>query len=170
MELLGAKPFFVSFVCMKRIASLFIAALLFAATVFGQQTNGNLRGRVVDAAGAVIVGANVTVIVAASGVERSAQTNQAGEFSFTNLAPGKYVIRVSAPGFAAYENAEIEVFARRDATVDVALNIAQAEAQVNVGEEEPVNTNPEANASALVLKEEDIEALPDNDEELASAL
>ena len=169
MELLGAKPFFVSFVCMKRIASLFIAVFLFAATVFGQQTNGSLRGRVVDVAGAVIVGANVTII-AAGNAERSAQTNQNGEFNFTNLAPGKYVIRVSAPGFAAYENAEIEVFAGRDATLDIPLNIAQAEAQVNIGEEEPVNTNPEANASALVLKEEDIEALPDNDEELAAAL
>ncbi|HYP50966.1 MAG TPA: carboxypeptidase-like regulatory domain-containing protein, partial [Pyrinomonadaceae bacterium] len=70
-----------SFVCMKRIASLFIAVFLFAATVFGQQTNGNLRGRVVDATGAVVVGANVTIIAAGS-AERSAQTDQNGEFSF----------------------------------------------------------------------------------------
>ena len=163
------SQFFVSFVDMKQIASLFVAAFLFAATVFGQQTNGNLRGRVIDVAGAVIVGANVTV-TAVNGREHTIQTNQAGEFSFTNLAPGKYVVRASAPGFAAYENAEIEVFAGRDATLDIPLNIAQAEAQVNIGEEEPVNTNPSANASALVLKEEDIEALPDNDEELAAAL
>ncbi|MDQ4120685.1 MAG: TonB-dependent receptor [Acidobacteriota bacterium] len=154
---------------MKQIASLFIAAFVFAATVFGQQTNSALRGRVVDVLGAVVVGANVT-IVAANGAERTAQTNQNGEFSFTNLAPGKYVVRASAAGFAAYENAEIEIVGGREATLEIPLNVAQAEAQVNVGEEEPVNTNPEANASALVLKEEDIEALPDNDEELAAAL
>jgi hypothetical protein len=153
---------------MKRFGILFIALFLLAASAFGQSINGTVRGRVVDAAGAVIIGADV-IAVNSSGVERKTQTNQAGEFSL-NLAPGKYTIRVVSSGFALYENAEVDVAANRSVAFDVALNVAQAEAEVTIGEEEPVNTDPNANASALVLREKDIEALPDNDEELAAAL
>jgi hypothetical protein len=136
--------------------------------VFGQSNTGTLRGRVMDSLGAVIVGATVTA-VSASGAERGVQTNQAGEFSI-NLTAGKYVVRVVSPGFARYENARVEIVTGRAAALEITLSVAQAEAEVTVGEEAPVNTNPENNASALVLKDADIEALPDNDADLEAAL
>jgi hypothetical protein len=154
---------------MKRIGNLFVAAFLLAATVFGQSSGGALRGRVVDAAGAVVVGASVK-IVDASGAERAAQTNSDGAFSFANLAPGRYAVRAASAGFAPYENAAVEIVAGRSATLDIDLSVGLEETEVTVAGEEPINTEPEANASALVLRDKDIEALPDNDEDLAAAL
>jgi hypothetical protein len=152
---------------MKRFKGFFIALLLSAA-VFGQSNNGTVRGRVVDIAGAVIVGATVTAS-GANNAERTVQTDQAGEFSL-NLAPGSYTVRVSSTGFEQYENTSVEIVSGRGTSLDVTLNVAQTQAEVTIGEDAPVNTEPESNASALVLRESDIEALPDNPEELDAAL
>src|SRR5688572_19043907 len=149
---------------MQRFAVLLIGLFVFGLTAFGQIGNGTLRGRVIDPAGAVVVGANVKA-VGADAAERSAQTNQAGEFSF-NLSPGKYTVRIAGTGFALYENAEVEVAANRSASLEIALTLEQTQAEVTVGEEAAVDANPEANAGALVLREQDIEALPDNDDDL----
>ncbi|MDQ3801280.1 MAG: TonB-dependent receptor [Acidobacteriota bacterium] len=154
---------------MKRLAILFAALFLSAINVFGQQqTNGTIRGRVVDVNEAVIVGANVSV-TGADGAARNVQTNQSGEFSVT-VAPGKYTVRVTSPGFAVYENADVNIVAGRGAALEVTLGVTIEETQVTVGEEAAINTDPETNASAIVLKESDIEALPDNEAELEAAL
>lgn len=153
---------------MKRFTILMITLFLSTALSFGQLTNGTLRGRAADLAGAIVVGADV-IAIGTDAVERKAKTNQAGEFTFT-LAPGRYTVRVASSGFALYENTEVDVVVGRSVSLDVTLNVAQAEAEVTIGEEAPVNTNPESNASALVLNEKDIEALPDNAEDLDAAL
>ena len=146
-----------------------ISILIFSALVaFGQSNTGTLRGRVLDALGAVILGAEI-VAVSESGAERRAQSNQSGEFTL-NLPAGKYVVRAASAGFANYENAAIEIAAGRATALDITLSVAETQAEVTVGEEAPVNTNPENNASALVLKDADIEALPDNDADLEAAL
>ncbi|MEJ7699989.1 MAG: carboxypeptidase-like regulatory domain-containing protein [Pyrinomonadaceae bacterium] len=153
---------------MKRHTILLISLFLLTVDAFGQSTNGTVRGRAADLAGAVVVSAEVTA-TSADGVQRKAKTNQAGEFNLS-IAPGRYTIRVASAGFALYENTEVNVVAGRSVSLDVTLNVAQAEAEVTIGEEAPVNTNPESNASALVLNEKDIEALPDNSEDLDAAL
>ena len=142
---------------------------LLACTVNAQQANtGTIRGKVADANGALVVGANVT-IVGADGKQRTTQTNQEGFYSINNLIAGKYTVRVAANGFALYENAEADVAAGKTLTLDVALSIIVNE-QVTVGGEQVINTDPEANASAIVLKSEDIKALPDNRTDLEAAL
>lgn len=55
-------------------------------------------------------------------------------------------------------------------TLDITLGVTIEETQVTVGEEAAINTDPETNASAIVLKESDVEALPDNPDELEAAL
>ena len=146
-----------------------IVFIVFSAVIaFGQADSGTLRGRVVDALGAVILGAEI-VALAEGGGERRTQTNQAGEFSF-NLPPGRYTVRVASQGFGVYENASVEIAAGRAVALDVTLSVAETQAEVNVGGDGEVSTDPENNASALVLKEEEIEALPDNDADLEAAL
>src|ERR1700704_3822902 len=95
--------------------------LVFCAGVaLGQQGTGSLKGQVSDEFGGVIVGATV-VAVNASGVEKTCTTNGDGNFVLNGLAPGKYTIRMSAPGFAKSETADIEVTAGRSAPFNVTL-------------------------------------------------
>ena len=75
-----------------------VNALLVTAA-FAQQTRGTLRGVIKDELGAAIVGATVS-ITDANGVAKTATTNGEGAYVFNGLAPGKYSLRASAPGFA----------------------------------------------------------------------
>src|ERR671913_169443 len=110
-----------------RGGQLFARALLLvlvgASAVFAQQSQATLRGQVADALGGVVVGAVVTAADAA-GVERTATTDEEGRYVFASLAPGRYAVRVAAPGFTLYENLEVEVTAGRTAPLDVLLTVA----------------------------------------------
>ncbi|HEX8288498.1 MAG TPA: carboxypeptidase regulatory-like domain-containing protein [Pyrinomonadaceae bacterium] len=146
-----------------------ILSLFISTNAFGQQT-GSVSGQVTDALGAVVVGANV-IAVAADGKEKTAISNARGEFTINGLAPGTYTIRVSAPNFAFYENAAVEVRAgAASEALNVILTVEGVEEQVDVSSGNEVSNDPNNNASATVLKEEDLEALPDDPDELEAAL
>src|SRR5687767_15772000 len=74
-----------------------------ASPAGAQQSQGTLRGRVTDELGGLVVGATVTA-ADASGVEKTATTDEEGNYAFTALPPGAYTVRVAASGFGLYEN------------------------------------------------------------------
>lgn len=145
-----------------------ILALGFSSAALAQQ-NGSLGGQVQDTLGAVVTGAAITV-VAADGKEKTTTSNQRGEFSVAGLAPGKYTVKVKATNFALYENTEVEIAAGQRAELTVPLTVEVVEEQVEVSESNSVSTDPQNNAGATVLKEKDLEALPDDPDELEAAL
>src|SRR5207248_2589520 len=134
-----------------------------------QQSMGTLRGTVADQLGGVIVGATVTV-TDASGVARTATTDDQGRYAVSGLAPGRYTLRVTAPGFADYENAEVEAAAGHNEALNVSMNVAIEQETVTVTAEPPVSTEPESNAGAVVLRGADLDALPDDPDDLTDAL
>ncbi len=152
---------------------IFLAAFIFvlfcSKVSFGQQSSATLRGQVADELGGLIVGATVTA-ADASGVEKTATTDDEGRYSFSSLAPGRYTVRVVAPGFALYENAEVEVAAGGTDPLNITLPVAIEEQVVTVTEEAEINTDPDNNAGALVLRGADLDSLPDDPDALADAL
>ncbi|MDQ3133524.1 MAG: carboxypeptidase-like regulatory domain-containing protein, partial [Acidobacteriota bacterium] len=153
----------------KRIFNLALVLALCAGVSLAQQTSGTLRGVVKDEFGGVIIGATVAA-VDASGAEKTATTNDEGVYALAGLVPGVYIVRTQASGFAQYENAEIEVVTGRATPVDITLGVTIAAEEVTVAAEGPVSTEPENNAGAIVLREQDIEALPEDPDDLAEAL
>jgi len=150
--------------------SVLILLLVCSATVFAQTGNGSLKGRVSDEVGGIIVGATVTA-TDANGKTKTATTNNDGAFSLTGLAPGKYTVQVTSPGFGTFENTEVEVAAGRTDTLDVTLNVMIEQQKVTVNADSVgVNTDPENNVGALVLRGTDLESLPDDPDDLAAAL
>jgi carboxypeptidase family protein len=133
-------------------------------------TTGTLRGQVTDPSGAVV--ANATVAIVVSGVPtRSATTNQSGNYEIGNLAPGKYTVTANAKGFAIFGQTDVNVAAGQVAQFNIALDISVKEEKVNVEAEGPtLDVNPANNASAIVLSGKDLEALPDDPDELQSDL
>lgn len=151
-------------------AVLFIGLLQIAGAslVFGQAA-GSVTGQVTDTLGAVIVGATVTV-VGPDGREKQAVTNARGEFSITGLAPAKYTVKAIAPKFALYENPDVEVTAGERSELSVVLTVSGVEETVEVGNQNQVSTDPNENAGATVIKDKDLDALPDDPDELELAL
>jgi hypothetical protein len=152
------------------MGKLLLVVAVCACTVLGQQGRGTLRGQVSDELGGVIVGANV-VVVDAAGVEKTTTTNQDGNFVVSGLAAGKYTLRVSSSGFAAFESADVEVVVTRSEPVKVVLKVTIEQQKVVVNSDSGgLNTEPESNTGAVVLKGGDIEALPDDPDDLEAAL
>ena len=154
----------------KLITPIACVALVVAFSISASaQNRATLRGSISDEFGATIVGATVTLIDA-NGAQKTATTNADGAYSFTNLAPGKYKIRAIAAGFATSEDTEIDVAAGRRDPVNLTLKIAAIESQVKVNADTPVSTDTNNNANQQVISGKDLDALPDDPDELAAAL
>ncbi len=147
-----------------------LVMILSVGTLFAQQTGaGTLSGQIKDESGGVIVGAGVTA-VDASGVEKTGVTNDEGVYVFNNLAPGIYTVRATVQGFTPVENTAVNVTSGRRESLDITLGISIVAEEVTVASEAPISTEPENNQSAIVLRGEDIESLPDDPDDLAAAL
>src|SRR5205085_10907484 len=159
-------------VSLKATGRVFLLPLLFALCAVGaraQQATGSVRGQLADEFGGVIVGATVTATDAAGKPVKTVASDADGNFSLAGLAPGKYTVRAVAPGFALYENAEVEVAAGRNDLGKITLGVSLEKEEVTVASEGPINVEG-SSAGAIVLKDKDLEALPDDPDELAAAL
>jgi hypothetical protein len=149
---------------------LLLILALCVSSAFAQQRTGSLRGQVFDELGGAIVGATVTAIDS-KGVEKGVVTNDSGSYTINGLAPGKYTLRAATKGFGVYENPEVDVVAGRGEPINITLKVALEEQKVTVASDNPsLSTEPENNAGAVVLKGADIDALPDDPDDLAAAL
>lgn len=82
------------------------------------QVNGvEVSGTVKDSSGAVVPDAAVTARNLATGGTATAQTNSAGTYSFSNLAPGAYEVSVSVNGQS--KTAQANLAAGQQQTVDL---------------------------------------------------
>lgn len=153
---------------LSSILFLLLTSVVFASAAFGQ-TNGSIAGQVTDSLGAIVVGATVTV-VASDGKEKQAVTNGRGEYSVNGLAPGKYEVKAIAPKFALYENTEVTVTAGARNELLIVLTVAGLEENVEVSNDNKVSTDADNNANATVIKDKDLDALPDDPDELQAAL
>ncbi len=149
----------------KSIILLVILLLLPAAWA---QT-GALRGQVTDPSAAAISGATA-VMTPANGAPIAVQTNAQGMYEFKSLPAGKYTLTVVAQGFALYENDSV-VVADQPLRLNVAMQIEVATQKVQVSDTAPtVDVNPASNAGAIVISGKELDALPDDPDELQSDL
>src|SRR5262245_58212593 len=98
--------------------SLFFAILL-TAPVFGQGTFGRLTGIVQDSSGAVVPNVTVTVTNQATSIEKTATTNDHGDYEVTHLNPGLYTVSSEAAGFRRFEHRDVLVQALQTVRIDV---------------------------------------------------
>src|SRR5215471_1663409 len=148
-------------------------ALVLAAggsTLKAQQTTANLRGTVMDELGGSISGATVTLIDA-NNVEKTVTTNDQGSFVFNGMAQGKYFLRVIANGFALFEKEAVEVGPGHRDVLNIKMTVTIDKQKVTVTSDTPsLSTEADNNAGAIVLKGKDLDALPDDPDDLAAAL
>src|SRR6202044_2253318 len=81
-----------------RVCLLVFLGLIAAGAAWGQ-TNGSIRGTVTDPSGAVIPGANVSVVLTGTDATRTATPDKDGAFEVAELPVGTYAITVDAQGF-----------------------------------------------------------------------
>jgi len=141
-----------------------VAALIltgYVPSAAGADTKGVIAGRVADSSGAILHGAQVQLQSQGLAVA----SDERGEFSLADLAPGSYKIQVSYVGFKPFE-ADVTVAAGELKRVDVRLEVASRADQVLVtaerarGEDEAINRTRTADNLLQVLPAEVITSLP----------
>jgi len=99
---------------------------------------GQITGRLIDQGGAVVPAAKVQLTNELTKQVREFLTDANGNFTFTNVSPGAYTLRVAQVGFKTYEQKAITVGAvEKVALPDIALQVGD------------VATSVEVNASAV---------------------
>ena len=144
-----------------------LALWLLGAAGASGQTTGVIAGRVTDKTGGVIAGARVEVV----GPSRATTvTNAAGAYRIVGLVPGSYTVLVTKNKFAPFTQAPVAVTAVAVTTLDASLELAPLEETATVEAEKPLGLDATESAGAIVLRGEDLDALPDDPDDMADAL
>jgi hypothetical protein len=136
-----------------------LSVVCFSFLLWGQATT-SLRGHVADSSGAVIPGAQVKLILTATGTIRLGTTDASGEYQFSQLAPGEYTLTVTRPGFTTAEKRGMNLLVGQPATENVTLTVASVteEVQVSTNVQPDLNTTDATLGNAFAQKQ--IQALP----------
>lgn len=149
--------------------------LLFLLFVFGaglaaaigslavaQSTLATISGTVLDATGALIPNANVSITRTQDRSTRTVQSGSNGGFIAPNLDPGTYDLRVQAPGFAPQLESGIIVSARQRVALDITLSLAKGTETVTVDASDAGTLNTTDASIAAALSTQDVIDLPAN--------
>ena len=137
-----------------------------------QTASGVLRGQVVDPSGAAIANANVVLTPgAASSKPIPTQSNGQGQYEFKGLYTGTYTLTIVATGFSVYENDNVVIAGDQPQRLNVSMDIEVEQQKIQVSDTAPtVDVNPANNAGAIVISGKELEALPDDPDELLTDL
>jgi hypothetical protein len=134
-------------------------------------TTATVRGHVTDQTGALIPGATVTVTTAAGASVNTTTANSTGTFSVSGLEPGNYFVQANYQGFAPFQSKLVTVTAGQILRLEISMAVEVEQQSVVVTDESPtVSVDAGSNASTVVLKGKDLEALSDDPDELANEL
>jgi hypothetical protein len=145
----------------------FLLCSILAPSLLSQ--TASLRGKVTDESGALVPTAEVTLAGSAEPI-RTSVTDAQGFYSFESIPPGKYSVQASAPQLIQAQGVNITLHAGPQ-TLNLTLKVASVSEKVTVEESAPVlSTDSASNASAVVLRGADLDALSDDPDDLAADL
>jgi hypothetical protein len=162
---------------MKKFISIWLALFLTVANVStialandeDQNVNSvELRGIVTDEQNAFIVAAPV-VLEDAQGQKFTATTDEKGHYKITGLKPGIYTLTVELDGFGKFTE-QIDLKNKRTVDFNIPLKVF-IEEQVEIKNDAGgISSEPDKNLSATILSPKELEALPDDPDELLDTL
>jgi hypothetical protein len=144
-----------------------------AQTAWAQPArDASLRVTVVDQTGAIIVNSQVTIVpVEPVGQAVEVVTDERGEAVAATLAPGRYSVRAEFPGFEPRQIDDLRLRAGSNTRREMKLNLAKVAEDVVVGQDSRDRAlDPRGNAFGNLLTREQIEALPDDPDDMEAAL
>lgn len=138
----------------------------FDASGFGQG-QGRITGTVSDITGAAVPNATVTVTRNDTNEVRTATSDSAGAYVFPSLAPARYTVSATAPGFAKYVESDAVLQADQALTVNIALRTGSASDTITVTAAPP-QVDTTTGTLSQVIEQRNVNDLPLNGRNAAS--
>jgi len=113
---------------------------------------GSVIGTVTDPSGAIIPNAKVSITSKDTGQSREDTADESGRYSFVNVLPGNYTLKVQATGFRAFAANDVAISPNTVQRLEVKLEVGQLSDQVTV----------EANAVSLQTEKADTHGVLDS--------
>ncbi|MGB8496176.1 MAG: TonB-dependent receptor [Candidatus Acidiferrum sp.] len=129
---------------MKNWSAVWLVVIAFACFApSGLAQSGSFAGSVMDSTGAEVPNAKITAVNVATGISRTAETDESGTYRITNLNPGIYDVRIEHQGFKSILFSQMPLSVDEVLTLDAHLVISSAKETVTVTSEAvaPVNIN-----------------------------
>jgi len=131
--------------------------VLTTATAWSQLATAELNGRVTDSSGGVLPGVTVSATQTATGLVRTAVTDENGAYLISNLPTGPYRLEVALQGFRTYVQTGIVLQVGATPTINAALELGSVEETVTVEAAAPIVDVRSAGISNVVENERILE-------------
>src|ERR1051326_3956951 len=123
---------------LRPILVFFLLAIASVSSAFAQAVSGSLLGTVTDSSGGAVPNAKVTITETQTGVSRTTNTNESGNYTFSDLPPGKYTVAAEQKGFKRAARAGVDVNVNSTERVDLMLTPGEITETVNVTADVPI--------------------------------
>src|SRR5712671_6458873 len=117
---------------MSNVSRIALIAIAMSGLLSGQGGGGALTGNVTDSTQAAVPMANLSVTHRGTGLTRSVQTDNLGNYRFSSLPIGVYDVVVSREGFSTLHSTGAEVAVGATTQLDLQLKVAQVSQDITV--------------------------------------
>jgi hypothetical protein len=143
----------------RNFLSVCILFLCASSVALAQAGRGGISGTVTDPGGAVIPGAQVTLLNPATGVTQHTVTSSAGLYTFISLNPGVYQVTASQTGFKSVAQEKVTVNVDQVTEVNITLQVGAATETVTVTEGVDL-VEPTSSTVGTLIPSEAIDRVP----------
>ncbi len=139
---------------MKKLGCAFVVfVFLLACAPSGfpqsQTTTGTVQGDVVDERGGSVAGATAEARNLDTNFTQTEKTNSDGHFAFLSLAPGRYQLTISQPGFASILQKNVNLTVGQVITIPVTMKISTVSQQIVVTDVPVIEVTKTESSSTL---------------------
>jgi hypothetical protein len=125
-------------VSLRLFGALFAAVACVPSGLFAQAVNATLLGTVTDVSGGTVSNATVTALEVNTGIRRSGVTNESGNYTFPDLAPGQYTVTVEAAGFRKEGRRDVSLIVNSSTRIDFQLQPGSVSETIEVSGAPPL--------------------------------
>src|ERR1700757_1398484 len=121
-----------------RSIAVFLLAFCALGIASAQTQEGRILGTVTDQSGGLVKGAHVAITNVDTGVTRTLETSDVGDYVAPSLPPGPYKLVVEATGFKRVERSGIRLEVAKDLRLDITMQPGSVTEVVEVTAEAPL--------------------------------
>ena len=115
-----------------RASFLAVVVVLLSSSLLRADVTGSIMGVVKDRSGATVGGTQVVATNTETNFSKEATSASDGSFHILALPAGRYKLKATAPGFAAFNTTDIDLKVNDQLRLDITLQVGSVQEQVSV--------------------------------------